>query len=107
MNDVLDSGATGAASLTLDLANVPTNLGRTAVLAGETWYWQAWYRDVDGGGTPTSNLSSAVGVTLTGPDEGDPEEGPRLIRARALLHIGAISPEPRASVASARSSTGH
>ena len=64
VNDVLDSGATGAASLTLDLANVPTNLGRTAVLAGETWYWQAWYRDVDGGGTPTSNLSSAVGVTF-------------------------------------------
>ena len=44
VNDVLDSGATGAASLTLDLANVPTNLGRTAVL----WYWQAWYRDVMG-----------------------------------------------------------
>jgi len=63
-NDVLDSGATGTASLTLDLANVPTNLGRTAVVAGETWYWQAWYRDVDGGGAPTSNLSSAVGVTF-------------------------------------------
>ena len=64
MNDVLNSGGTGTASLTLDLANVPTNLGRTAVVAGETWYWQAWYRDVDGGGAPTSNLSSAVGVTF-------------------------------------------
>ncbi|MEE2938788.1 MAG: hypothetical protein VX460_00255, partial [Planctomycetota bacterium] len=64
MNDIRDSGATGTASLTLDLANVPTNLGRTAVIAGETWYWQAWYRDVDGGGAPTSNLSSAVGVTF-------------------------------------------
>ena len=64
MNDIRDSGAAGTASLTLDLANVPTNLGRTAVLAGETWYWQAWYRDVDGGGTPTSNFSSAIGVTF-------------------------------------------
>ncbi|MDC0585095.1 VCBS repeat-containing protein [Planctomycetota bacterium] len=64
MNDIRDSGATGTASLALDLANVPTNLGRTAVVAGETWYWQAWYRDVDGGGAPTSNLSSAISVTF-------------------------------------------
>jgi hypothetical protein len=64
VNDIRDSGATGTASLTLDLANVPTNLGRTAVVAGETWYWQAWYRDVDGGDTPTSNFSSAIGVTF-------------------------------------------
>jgi len=64
LNDILDSGATGTASLTLDLASVPTDLGRTEVLAGETRYWQAWYRDVDGAGAPTSNLSSAVGVTF-------------------------------------------
>ena len=64
VNDILDSGASGAASLALDLANVPTNLGRTAVLAGEIWYWQAWYRDVDGGGAPTSNFSSAISVTF-------------------------------------------
>ena len=38
--------------------------GRPRGLAGETWSWQAWYRDVDGGGTSTSNLSSAVGVTF-------------------------------------------
>ena len=56
VNDILNSGASGTASLALDLANVPTNLGRTAVLAGDTWYWQAWYRDVDGGGAPTSNF---------------------------------------------------
>ena len=64
VNDIRDSGATGTASLALDLANVPTNLGRTAVVAGETWYWQAWYRDIEGGGAATSNLSSAVGVTF-------------------------------------------
>ena len=64
VNDILNSGASGTASLALDLANVPTNLGRTAVLAGDTWYWQAWYRDVDGGGAPTSNFSSAICVTF-------------------------------------------
>ena len=63
VNDIVNSGAAGTASLALDLANVPTNLALTAVVAGETWYWQAWYRD-ESGGTPTSNLSSAVGVTF-------------------------------------------
>ena len=58
------SGPTGIASLVLDLTNVPTDANLTAVAAGETWSWQAWYRDVDGGGAPTSNLSSAVGVTF-------------------------------------------
>ena len=63
VNDIANSGAAGTASLALDLANVPTNLALTAVVAGETWYWQAWYRD-ESGGMPTSNLSSAVGVTF-------------------------------------------
>ena len=64
VNDIVNSGSSGQATLSLDLANVPTNLALTAVVAGETWYWQAWYRDVDGGGAATSNLSSAVGVTF-------------------------------------------
>ena len=63
VNDIVNSGAAGTASLALDLANVPTNLALTAVVAGETWHWQAWYRD-ESGGMPTSNLSSAVGVTF-------------------------------------------
>ena len=58
------SGPTGTASLFLELTNVPTNANLTAVAAGATWYWQAWYRDVDGGGAPTSNFSSAIGVAF-------------------------------------------
>ena len=58
------SGPTGTAHLVFDLTNVSTNANLTVVAAGETWSWQAWYRDVDGGGAPTSNLSSAVGVTF-------------------------------------------
>ena len=38
--------------------------GRPLGLSDETWSRQAWYRDVDGGGAPTSNLSSAVSVTF-------------------------------------------
>ncbi|MDG1983745.1 MAG: VCBS repeat-containing protein, partial [Planctomycetota bacterium] len=64
LDDIANSGATGSASLTLDQADVPTNLGSTAVVAGETWFWQAWYRDVDTSGAPSSNFSSALGVTF-------------------------------------------
>ena len=64
VNDILSSGATGTASLVLDLANIPTANGLTSVVAGETRYWQAWYRDVDGTGSATSNFSSAIGVTF-------------------------------------------
>ncbi|MEC8510578.1 MAG: VCBS repeat-containing protein, partial [Planctomycetota bacterium] len=62
--DILNSGATGTASLVLDLANIPTANGLASVIAGERRYWQAWYRDVDGTGAPTSNFSSAIGVTF-------------------------------------------
>ncbi|MEC8512101.1 MAG: hypothetical protein VX015_08145 [Planctomycetota bacterium] len=61
---IANSGASGTAALGLNLANIPTNAGFTAVAAGETWYWQAWYRDLESSGAPTSNLSSAVGVTF-------------------------------------------
>lgn len=59
------SGPTGTASLVLDLTNLPTTANLTAVAAGETWSWQAWYRAVDGGGAATPNLSSAVGALST------------------------------------------
>lgn len=64
MNDIVNSGPTGSVSLTLDLGNMPTNTGLIAVAAGETWYWQAWFRDIAYNGSPTSNLSSAIGVTF-------------------------------------------
>ena len=64
VNDILSSGATGTASLVLDLTRIPTANGFASVVAGETRYWQAWYRDVDGTGTATSNFSSAIGVAF-------------------------------------------
>ena len=46
----------------LDLANTPTPMGNVSVLAGQTWNFQAWYRDNNPG--PTSNFTDAVSVTF-------------------------------------------
>ncbi len=58
--EVLTSGVTGRFVLQLELADIPTPTGTVAVLAGETWHFQAWYRDTNP--TPTSNLTSGVRV---------------------------------------------
>lgn len=53
---------TGQSSQALDLTVIPVQPGGTAMaLAGETWNWQFWYRDVIGG-LNTSNWSNAVSV---------------------------------------------
>lgn len=58
-----NSGAAGAAGLTVDPLATPTPNGPSAVLAGETWHFQAWHRDAVNG-TATSNFTSAVAVTF-------------------------------------------
>ncbi|MDA8959592.1 FG-GAP-like repeat-containing protein, partial [bacterium] len=65
--ELFTTDGTGAASLPLDLTDLSNprdgnqwpNAYSTSVLAGETWYWQAWYR-VTGG----SEFSDAIGVTF-------------------------------------------
>lgn len=59
---VQNSGAAGIISVTIDLAATPTPTGFTAILAGQIWNFQAWYRD--GNPTPTSNFTDAVSVTF-------------------------------------------
>lgn len=54
----------GRAALTLDLDDTPSGAGSTAVLAGDTLYFQAWHRDTDTAGAPSSNLTSAFSVTF-------------------------------------------
>ena len=49
--------------IVLDLAQMPTPAGAAAVLPGDTWYFQAWYRDANP--TPTSNLSDVIWITFT------------------------------------------
>ncbi|MCP3996252.1 MAG: hypothetical protein GY722_14505 [bacterium] len=52
-------GPTG--SIQLDLTSIPVNPAQ-AVLPGDTWNFQAWYRDNNPG--PTSNFTDAVSVTF-------------------------------------------
>lgn len=60
---ITSADASGASTLPIDLASIETNNGPVAALSGETWFWQAWYRDI-ANGAATSNFSSAVGVTF-------------------------------------------
>lgn len=57
--DVLASGADGTVSLAIDLNAIPLPASTTLVMAGETRYWQFWYRDF-----PNSNFSDAVAITF-------------------------------------------
>ncbi len=50
-------------AIVLDLAQMPTPAGAVAVLPGDTWYFQAWYRDVNP--APTSNLSDVIWITFS------------------------------------------
>ncbi|MEM1450821.1 MAG: hypothetical protein AAGI22_17000 [Planctomycetota bacterium] len=60
--EVLDAGADGRFHLLIDLDDVPTPTGSTSVLAGQPWFFQAWYRDANPGAT--SNFSGSVRVVL-------------------------------------------
>ena len=61
-DQVLSSGIGGGFDLRFDPHDIPTPTGSVAGLPGETWYFQAWFRDADP--TPTSNLTDAVALTL-------------------------------------------
>ncbi|MEM9381042.1 MAG: hypothetical protein AAGB93_13910 [Planctomycetota bacterium] len=54
--------AAGSASLQLDLGTLPTPTGLVPAVVGETWSFQAWYRDANP--QPTSNFTSATSVTM-------------------------------------------
>jgi hypothetical protein len=58
---IKNSGATGSFSLVIDLAAMPQPAGSVAVQAGETWYFQAWYRDAN----PMSTSNSTDGVRIS------------------------------------------
>ncbi len=59
---VLQAGADGGFELALDLANMPTPTGLVPALGGDTWNFQAWYRD-SAGGSPSSNFTDALAIT--------------------------------------------
>ncbi len=55
-----NTGAAGAMDLTLDLNDIPTALGIQVIVAGQTWNFQAWYRDMNP--TQASNFTDALSV---------------------------------------------
>ncbi len=61
VNSAGSSGTSGSIQITVDLAAIPTH-PPSSVMVGETWYFQAWYRDVNP--TPTSNFTNVVGLTF-------------------------------------------
>ena len=60
---VFQADATGAAAVPIALGAIPQGTGSVPVLPGETWNFQAWHRDVVGGGA-TSNLALPTRVTF-------------------------------------------
>ncbi|MFT5058079.1 MAG: hypothetical protein ACI89E_000850 [Planctomycetota bacterium] len=63
LGEVLFSGATGEVLLNIDLTDIPQPMGPTAVLPGETWSWQFWYRDSNP--LSTSNFSDGNRFVFT------------------------------------------
>ena len=60
--EILNSEAGGTFSLVLDLTDTPQPTGSVSIMAGETWNFQAWFRDMNPG--PTSNFTDGVSITF-------------------------------------------
>ncbi len=60
--EVLSSSVDGRFHVAFDLDSIPQPLGTISATAGETWSFQAWYRDANPGST--SNFTSATSIVL-------------------------------------------
>lgn len=60
---IQNSGSTGQIGLPVDLTALPTPTGPVQGMAGQTWSFQAWYRD-SVGGNATSNFTDGLSLTL-------------------------------------------
>ena len=60
--EILSSGGAGEFSLAIDLGLIPQGGGTTATVAGDTWNFQAWYRDGVGLG---SNFTDGIQISFT------------------------------------------
>lgn len=58
---ILNSGSAGTFSFTVDLTSIPNNPVASA-LVGDTWRFQAWFRDANP--EVTSNLTDAIRITV-------------------------------------------
>lgn len=58
---ILQADANGDFSLVLDLTRTPTPSVLVSVMAGQTWHYQAWHRDIVATG-PASNFTNGVSI---------------------------------------------
>ncbi|MDF1837633.1 MAG: hypothetical protein P1V35_07190, partial [Planctomycetota bacterium] len=59
-NEIGFSGSMGSFDVAIDLQDMPTTSGPVPAMAGETWHFQCWYRDMDP--ASTSNFSNGLSV---------------------------------------------
>ena len=59
---IQQSDLMGQIALTLDLTQLPQPNGFVNVMSGETWNFQAWYRDAAMGGGATSNFTDGLTI---------------------------------------------
>ncbi len=59
---IQNSGAAGEFSLAIDLTQTPQPTGIVSIAAGETWNFQAWFRDTDASGVATSNFTDGLEI---------------------------------------------
>ncbi|MEZ6017258.1 MAG: hypothetical protein R3F49_19245 [Planctomycetota bacterium] len=60
---IQNSGAAGSVQLAIDLTQIPQPTGFASVLAGDTWRFTCWHRDVVGG-TALSNFSNGLEIAF-------------------------------------------
>jgi len=58
------SGPGGVFTVTADLTAIPQPGGAVTATIGENWFLQGWFRDSDGMGGVTSNLTDAIAITV-------------------------------------------
>ncbi|MEL6713164.1 MAG: hypothetical protein AAFP86_05285, partial [Planctomycetota bacterium] len=59
---ILSSGTEGRFELAVDTSQIPQGIAFETIAAGDTWYFQAWHRDVGVG--VESNLSERYAISF-------------------------------------------
>ncbi len=59
---IVSSGPSGSFQVTVSPVSLRDGTGATPAVQGETWYFQAWFRDVTNQGGATSNFTDAVAI---------------------------------------------
>tara|TARA_R110002126_G_scaffold41590_21_gene120977 strand:- start:8574 stop:11588 length:3015 start_codon:yes stop_codon:yes gene_type:complete len=60
---LVNLGGSSSSGLGFDVpSELPAPFAPTQITSGDTWFFQFWYRDMDGAGSPDSNLSDVLEV---------------------------------------------